>query len=86
MTENIQNDLITYLEDVIPPGVNVSKIAPDTDLIGSGVIDSFGIVGVIEFMEERFGITVADEDIHPEIFRSIRSIEFYVLNARADGS
>jgi len=74
LTDNIQNDLITYLEDAIPPGVAVSRIEPDTDLIGSGVIDSFGIVGIIEFMEERYGITVADEDIDPEIFRNVRSI------------
>jgi acyl carrier protein len=78
MTDSIQNDLITYLEDAIPPGVAVSKIELDTDLIGTGVIDSFGIVGVIEFMEERYGITVADEDIDPEIFRNVRSIEAYV--------
>lgn len=85
MTENIQNDLITYLEAAIPPGVQVSKIDPDTDLIGSGVIDSFGIVGVIELMEERFGITVADEDIDPEIFRSVRRIESYIEHFRPDG-
>lgn len=86
MTETIQNDLIAYLQNAIPPGVRVSEINPETDLIGSGVIDSFGIVGVIEFLEERYEITVDDEDIDPEIFRNVQSIEAYVKSARDGGA
>lgn len=78
----IQTDIIAYLESAIPPGVAVTSIDPDTDLIANGVIDSFGIVGIIEFIEERFGITVADEDIDPDVFRNVGTIEAYV---RANG-
>lgn len=80
MSNMIQTDIIAYLEGSIPPGVTVSSIAPDTDLIASGVIDSFGIVGIVAFIEEHFGIKVDDEDIDPDIFRNVFSIEAYVEN------
>jgi|APSaa5957512535_1039671.scaffolds.fasta_scaffold752593_1 acyl carrier protein len=80
----IQADITKYLEGAIPPGVTISRIDPDTDLIGSGVIDSFGIVGIIEFLEDRYDITVADDDIDPEIFRTVRTIEAYIQTMKAD--
>jgi acyl carrier protein len=83
MTDMIQTDIITYLEGAIPPGAPVTSIDLDTDLIAAGVIDSFGIVGIVGFIEEQYGIEVSDDDINPEIFRNVLSIEAYVENSRA---
>ena len=82
----IQDDIIAYLESAIPPGVAVDSVAVDTDLIATGIIDSFGIVGILFFIEEQFDITVADEDIDPEIFRTVTTIEAYVEQNRETAS
>lgn len=82
----IRDDIIAYLESAIPPGVSVDSVAVDTDLIATGIIDSFGIVGILSFIEEQFDITVADEDIDPEIFRTVTTIETYVEQNRETAS
>lgn len=63
----------------------VQEIAPDigpiddgADLLADAGIDSMGIVQLISFLEERYGITVDDDDLDPENFRSVDSIVKFV--------
>jgi acyl carrier protein len=34
-----------------------------TPLVTSGIVDSAGVLEVVEFLERRFGIDVADDDV-----------------------
>lgn len=58
-------------------------LAPDTDLISSEIIDSTGIVMLVEFLEDEFGLEVPDEDIDPDILRDAQSIAKYVIDRQA---
>ena len=84
MSDQTEQNIILFLEENKPAGVAVARIDRNTDLIGSGVVDSFGIVGVIEFLEDHFGIVVDDADIDPENFRTVDAIAAYVATARGD--
>lgn len=53
-------------------------------LIESGVIDSTGVLELIEFLEEAFGISVADSETIPENLDSIDRVEAFV--GRKQGS
>lgn len=53
-------------------------VADDASLMGEGVIDSTGVLGLVMFVEENFGISVADEDVLPENFDSINALTAYV--------
>ena len=35
----------------------------DTPLLGSGVIDSIGVIELVSFLQDAFEFTIADEDI-----------------------
>lgn len=48
------------------------------NLIESGIIDSSGIRKIIGFLESRFPIHIKDEELIPENFKSIESIERFV--------
>ena len=74
------NAIIDYLKTSIPQGVEVSEITLETDLISAGIIDSFGIVGIVMFLEDTYGIEVSDDDIDPDIFRTVVSIASYIKN------
>ena len=74
------NAIIDYLKASIPQGVEVSEITLETDLISTGIIDSFGIVGIVMFLEDTYGIEVSDDDIDPDIFRTVVSIASYIKN------
>ena len=85
MPDTVRRDVVVFLEENIPPGVSVDRIDGETDLIGSGIIDSFGVVGFIEFLEERFGMVVSDDDIDPDNFRTVtRIVEYATADTRQD--
>ena len=54
------------------------KIDRDTGLLETGLLDSINLVGLIQFLEERFGIRVPDSDIGSDLFASPASLIAYV--------
>ena len=50
------------------------------DLIESGIIDSLGIQKLLAFLELTFSIHITDEELIPENFESIESIESFIRN------
>lgn len=65
------------VEDVVAdPGV--TSLPHDEDLLAADLIDSMGIQQLVTFLEAKFGIAVADEDLVPENFRSVESIADFV--------
>jgi len=56
-----------------------TKLNSDTSLLETGVIDSTGVLEVIGFIEETFGIAVDDEEMLPENLDSIEGISKYVI-------
>ena len=56
-----------------------TKLDSNTSLLETGVIDSTGVLEVIGFIEETFGISVDDEEMLPENLDSIEGISKYVI-------
>ena len=54
----------------------------DTSLLDQGIIDSTGVLEVIGFIEETFGITVEDDELLPENLDSIQGIAQYVVRKK----
>jgi acyl carrier protein len=51
-----------------------AELTDDYPLIDNDVIDSLGIFQIVTFLEESEGVEVADDDLVPENFVSIRAI------------
>ena len=60
-----------------------AMLPDDASLLERGVIDSTGVLDLIMFTEETFGISVADEDVTPENFDSVNCVVAYVQAKRA---
>jgi acyl carrier protein len=54
------------------------SLEPDEDLLGSGIIDSLGIMKVVLFMEDTFGIKVNDEEIVPDNFQTLNNMVKFI--------
>ena len=50
----------------------------EQDLLQTGVIDSLGILELVNFLAEEFGVVVADDELLPENFSSIRRLAVFV--------
>ena len=59
---------------------NLLKV--DTSLLDQGIIDSTGVLEVIGFIEETFGIKVDDSELLPENLDSIEGIAQYVIRKK----
>lgn len=51
-----------------------SQLEEDTSFLESGIIDSTGILELIEFIEETYDIRIEDEELIPENLDSIQSV------------
>lgn len=55
-----------------------STLSDDTAFLGSGVIDSTGVLELIGYIEATFGITIEDEEVMPENLDSLLNISRYL--------
>lgn len=60
-------------------------IRDDTPFLESGVIDSTGMLELVGFLEQRFGIRMDDDEIVPENLNSLVRIDVY-LGRKLSGS
>jgi acyl carrier protein len=57
---------------------NGFPLRDDASFLEKGVVDSQGIMELVMFIEEQFGIAVADEDVIPDHFDSVNNLVAYV--------
>ena len=56
-----------------------SQLPDDASLLDRGIIDSTGVLEIVLFLEEQFGIKVKDSDMLPENFDTVdRMVRFVV--------
>lgn len=53
------------------------------DLLQSGVLDSLAIFTLVDFIEERLGVAVPDDDLVPENFQTLDAVASMVDRLRA---
>lgn len=58
------------------------SIADGDSFLDLGVIDSTGILEVVAFLEERFGIEVDDSELVPENLDSVSSVAAFVARKK----
>ena len=56
------------------------SIGENDSLLGKGIIDSMGVIEVITFVQDEFGITIADDDITEENLGTLAAIARYVVD------
>ena len=55
-----------------------NAISDSESLIERGIIDSTGVLEVVSFVEEKYGVEVLDEEMIPENLDSVDSIVAFV--------
>ena len=72
-----EQQIRSYLVDNFLLGDQEELIASDS-LFETGVLDSTGALELVGFLEETFGIKVANQDLVPENLDSINSMVSFV--------
>jgi len=82
LNERIRNFIVEKFPLARKRGVTLQD-----DLLGSGILDSLGILDLVAFVEQNFGIVLRDEELVPENFQSIERLTVFVQSkspAQAD--
>ncbi len=71
--ENIRKFIVDHI-----PKARQLNIQDDDQLLENGLLDSLGILDVVTYLEEEFGISISDDELTPDNFQSIRTMCTYV--------
>ena len=73
--EPVIND---YISRELVQDASLLPLGNATSLLETGVLDSLGLLRLVVFIQQRFGITVDDVDLVPEHFDSVDAICAYL--------
>ena len=74
----MEETIRVFVSERFKATIGKTAIGSDTPLFSSGIVDSFGVLELIAFLEQTYGITVADEEIVPENLDSIDNMTSYL--------
>jgi acyl carrier protein len=67
-----------FIKEEIMLGSGPERIDPSESMLDSGVLDSLALLRLIGFLEEQFGVAIDDDEVLPENFESIDSIQAFL--------
>jgi acyl carrier protein len=79
---DIVGALSKFIVEEIAADSGKKSLTSDEDLLEQGIIDSLAIMKLVLFIEETFGIEVADDDVIPENFQCVESMVAYIEGKR----
>lgn len=78
-------DLKDFIREAFLFGDEARMPADNASLLETGILDSTGVLELIEFVEDRFQISVEDNETVPENLGSISNLTRYI-SAKLDRS
>jgi acyl carrier protein len=84
--DQIKEEIRQYILNEFLPGEKASNLLDDTPLRTSGIIDSTGLLRLIDFIEGRFNIQVEAYEAGVENFDRIQDIASFIQTKRKPGA
>jgi acyl carrier protein len=75
--DEIKDQLRQFLHELLPSGESLNLL-DSTPLLTSGILDSMGMLRIVEFVEQKFGIQVDEYDTGIENFDRIDDMVAFV--------
>lgn len=68
-----RDTLLDFIRDELAKGAGDVDVASDS-LIETGIIDSVGIMKLVDFIEGKFSVKISDDELLPENFDTLDDI------------
>jgi acyl carrier protein len=78
MLDDIKRTIRDFVKENYLFGEDSGSLQDETSLLDAGIIDSTGILELVEFLESRFNLKMHDAEIVPENLDSIQTIASFV--------
>lgn len=76
--DDIKPILREFITESFLPSSGVDSFDDEDSFMEKGIIDSTGVLELLEFIEERFEIKVEDEEVVPENLDSLRRLTSFI--------
>lgn len=63
-----------FIMSEVNPDLNLASLDDDEPLVESGIVDSLGVLKIMSFLDEEFGIDLSSAEINLENFKDVRTI------------
>ena len=77
--QQIFDTLARFFAQEVTTQQAATAVAPDTDIIGEGLVDSLAIFKLIAFVEEAFGVTIQPDEVLLENFQTLRAVRNLIV-------
>lgn len=74
---SVQQEIYTHIVDNILFG-DAGQLDENVSFQESGILDSTGFLELITFVEEKFGVEIADDELVPEHFDTLGKMARFV--------
>ncbi|MHC4251294.1 MAG: acyl carrier protein [Planctomycetota bacterium] len=74
----MRDTLRSFVLDNFMFGAAPEELDEDASFLDSGIIDSTGVMELVGFLEDRFGVAVEDAELTPENLDSINRLCAYL--------
>jgi acyl carrier protein len=78
----MEDEIRQFLADIFFLGDDPSGIPGSKSLIEAGIIDSTGVMELVGFLEEQYGIRIEDDELLPENLDTVDNIVRFVTRKR----
>jgi len=76
--KHIEKMIREYIAENLLFSDNGYPYADDVSFLEEGIVDSMGIMEVVAFVEETFGLAVEDQELVPDNFDSVDKLAAYI--------
>ena len=77
---DIKTTLKAFIVENFLMGDEEFDLKEDDSFLDVGILDSTGVIELVTFLEEEFGVNVQDDEIVPENLDSLVAIENYITS------
>ncbi|MCS6840435.1 MAG: acyl carrier protein [Roseiflexus sp.] len=83
---DISSQIRSYITHNLLFGDEGFVYSDDDSFLERGIVDSLGVIELVSFIETQFGISVADHELTPDNFDSVKKLSEYVVRKLANGA
>jgi acyl carrier protein len=78
-----RQEIRNFIVDNFLYGKDDNSLSDDMSFLEKGIIDSTGVLELVSFIEERYGLSVSDDELIPDNFDSLNKLETFVTQKMA---
>lgn len=75
----LKSEIRQFIVDNFLYGRDDDTLGDEVSFLGKGIIDSTGILELVSFIEEKYIISIDDEELIPDNFDSLNKISTFVF-------